>query len=249
MINIYRSEVCRARTRKRRMSQRHNVTKRRKITGRVNPNFHADKPTDSRKQSRFRIGRLFIGQENIFIDMAVNDIAFQVNLKKDTNSASRTYGMYFGEAESKKPLSLKGFAKHISEHGKLVDYPMAVLVIQNIVSCLIELVTQGVPVKMDSLGTFYPTIENKKGGVESPLAYDPTVHVEGVHLRFLPEGEKDGKLTSRALKDMCVFQMKDLITVRKLTVNGKVKRYQTRIPISDLALAQTDSGGTQPVEP
>ena len=35
---------------------------------------------------------------------------FQVNLKKDTNSASRTYGMYFGEAESKEPLNLNGFA-------------------------------------------------------------------------------------------------------------------------------------------
>ena len=39
--------------------------------------------------------------------MARNEITFQVNLKKDTNSASRTYGMYFGEAESKEPLNLK----------------------------------------------------------------------------------------------------------------------------------------------
>ena len=30
--------------------------------------------------------------------MARNEITFQVNLKKDTNSASRAYGMYFGEA-------------------------------------------------------------------------------------------------------------------------------------------------------
>ena len=43
--------------------------------------------------------------------MARNEITFQVNLKKDTNSASRTYGMYFGEAESKEPLNLKGFDK------------------------------------------------------------------------------------------------------------------------------------------
>ena len=45
--------------------------------------------------------------------MARNEITFQMNLKKDTNSASRTYGMYFGEAESKEPLNLKGFAKHL----------------------------------------------------------------------------------------------------------------------------------------
>ena len=178
--------------------------------------------------------------------MAVNEIAFQVNLKKDTNSASRTYGMYFGEAESKEPLNLKGFAKHLTEHGKLTTYEMMVLVLQNIVSCMKELICQGQPVKLEGLGTFYPTIENKKGGVESPLAYDPNVQIEGVHLRFLPEGEKDSKLTSRELKKACVFEMKDLITVHVVTEGGKKKRYQTRIPISDLGLANADQ---EPVEP
>ena len=48
--------------------------------------------------------------------MARNEITFQVNLKKDTNSASRTYGMYFGEAESKEPLNLNGFAKHTYQY-------------------------------------------------------------------------------------------------------------------------------------
>ena len=49
--------------------------------------------------------------------MARNEITFQVNLKKDTNSASRTYGMYFGEAESKEPLNQNhgvGSADHLS---------------------------------------------------------------------------------------------------------------------------------------
>ena len=81
--------------------------------------------------------------------MARNEITFQVNLKKDTNSASRTYGMYFGEAESKEPLNLKGFAKHLSDHGKLTTYEMMVLVLQNIVSCMKELICQGQPVKLD----------------------------------------------------------------------------------------------------
>lgn len=181
--------------------------------------------------------------------MAVNEIAFPLNLRRDANTASRTYGMIFAEPDSSKPLSLRGFAKHLSEHGKLTTYEMMVLVLQNIVSCMKELICQGKSVKLDGLGTFYPTIENKKGGVESPLAFDPNVHVEGVHLRFLPEGEKDGKLTSRALKESCVFETRNFVTVHKVTEGGKVKRYQTRIPISDLALAQSDSGGTQPVEP
>ena len=171
--------------------------------------------------------------------MARNEITFQVNLKKDTNSASRTYGMYFGEAESKEPLNLKGFAKHLSDHGKLTTYEMMVLVLQNIVSCMKELICQGQPVKLEGLGTFYPTIENKKGGVESPLAYDPNVQIEGVHLRFLPEGVKGESLTSRNLKQDCVFEMRDLITVHVVTVDGKKKRYQTRQPIATLGIAQS----------
>jgi hypothetical protein len=101
-------------------------------------------------------------------------------------------------------------------------------------------------VKLEGLGTFYPTIENKKGGVESPLAYDPNVQIEGVHLRFLPEGAKGEELTSRNLKQDCVFEMRDLITVHVVTVDGKKKRYQTRQPLATLALANQDQ---EPVEP
>ena len=49
--------------------------------------------------------------------MARNEITFLVNLRKNTNTASKTYGQYYGEAESAEPLSLRGFAKHLSEHG------------------------------------------------------------------------------------------------------------------------------------
>ena len=178
--------------------------------------------------------------------MARNEITFQVNLRQNENTTSRAYGNYYFEAETKEPLSLKGFARHLAEHGKLATYEMLVLVLQNVVSCMKELVTQGQPVKLDGLGTFYPTIENKKGGVETPLAYDPNVQIEGVHLRFLPEGVKGESLTSRNLKQDCIFELRDLITVHVVTEGGKKKRYQTRVPIASLALANQDQ---EPVEP
>ena len=169
-----------------------------------------------------------------------------VDLYQNRNTASKTYGKFYGRVFNRETLSLKGFAKHLTEHGKLTTYEMMVLVLQNIVSCMTELICQGQPVKLEGLGTFYPTIENKKGGVESPLGYDPNVQIEGVHLRFLPEGEKEGNLTSRELKKACVFEMKDLITVHVVTEGGKKKRYQTRVPISDLPLANQD---VDPIEP
>ena len=51
--------------------------------------------------------------------MASEVIAFPVNLRRNQNKYNAAYGKYYAEADSKEPLSLKGFAKHLSEHGKL----------------------------------------------------------------------------------------------------------------------------------
>ena len=139
--------------------------------------------------------------------MANDVISFPVNLRKNKNQYNAGYGNYYAEADAKDPLNLKGFARHLSDHGKLVDYPMAVLVLQNIVSCLKELVTQGQPVKLDGFGTFSPTIESdgKKAvsTVEGSLEVGIDNLIAGVHLRFTPENSKGEKLTSRALKEEC----------------------------------------------
>ena len=70
--------------------------------------------------------------------MASEVIAFPVNLRKNKNQYNPGYGNYYPETDVREPLNLKGFAKHLSEHGKLVDYAMAVLVLQTIVGCLKE---------------------------------------------------------------------------------------------------------------
>ena len=175
--------------------------------------------------------------------MARNEITFQVNLRQNENTTSRAYGNYYFEAETKEPLSLKGFARHLAEHGKLATYEMLVLVLQNIVACLKELNAQGQPVKLDGLGIFYPSVENDKDGgdrttVEKCVANMDGL-IKGIHLRFRPEGEKEEKLTSKALKEMCVLEAHDLITVHVVTEGGKKKRYQTRQPIATLGLAQS----------
>ena len=47
--------------------------------------------------------------------MASEVIAFPVNLRRNQNKYNAAYGKYYAEADSKEPLNLKGFAKHISE--------------------------------------------------------------------------------------------------------------------------------------
>ncbi len=181
--------------------------------------------------------------------MATSNIAFPVNLRQNKNSYTSAYGKYFAEVDSKEPLNLKGFAKHISDHGKLVTYDLAQLVLANIVSCLKELITQGQPVKLDGFGTFTPYIENDgkkaKSTVEATLEMGIDELVSGVHLRFIPENSKGEKLTSRELKKDCVLQGAYVITSKKKTVDGKEVTYQEKIPISSYAAAtaQPDNSG------
>ena len=181
--------------------------------------------------------------------MASEVIAFPVNLRKNKNQYSPAYGKYFPEVDTKEPLNLKGFARHLSEHGKLVDYPMAVLVLQNIVNCLKEMVVQGQPVKLDGFGTFSPTIESEgrkaKTSVEDSLNVGIENLIAGVHLRFMPENSKGEKLTSRALKDECTFKAAYVVESKKKTVDGKERSYQEKIPISSFAVAthQPSTGG------
>jgi len=180
--------------------------------------------------------------------MATTNIAFPVNLRQNQNSSSSAYSKYFAEPDSREPLNLKGFAKHISDHGKLVTYDLAQLVLANIVDCLKELITQAQPVKLDGLGTFYPTIENdgKKAQttVEATLEQGLDALIKGIHLRFIPENAKGEELTSRSLKGNCVLQAAYVVAAKKKTVDGKQVTYQEKIPISSYANATADPDDT-----
>ena len=182
--------------------------------------------------------------------MASEVIAFPVNLRKNQNQYNSAYGKYYPEADTKEPLNLKGFAKHLSEHGKLVDYPMAVLVLQNIVNCLKEMIAQGQPVKLDGFGTFSPSIESDgkkvKSSVEESLAVGIDNLIAGVHLRFMPENSKGEKLTSRALKDECTFKAAYVVESKTKTIDGKARTYQEKIPISSFAVATHSDANAQP---
>ena len=182
--------------------------------------------------------------------MATTKIAFAVNLRQNQNTFNSGYGKYYAEPDVKEPLNLKGFAQHISDHGKLVTYDLAQLVLANIVDCLKELVTQGQPVKLDGLGTFTPKIENngKKAlnSVEATLEQGLDVLVKGIHIRFIPEGAKGEELTSRSLKDECVLQAAYVVRSKKKTVDGKEVTYQEKIPISSYAVASATPDSSDP---
>jgi nucleoid DNA-binding protein len=168
-----------------------------------------------------------------------------INLRQNKNSSSNGYGKWYPEADSKEPLALKGFCRHMTEHGKLADYQMVVLVVQQVVECMKELICQGQPVKLEGLGTFSPSVEAKKGGantVAKAMEVGLDSLIEGVHIVFTPENAKGEKLTSRSLKDDCVFTAGYVVESIKTIVEGKEKRFQNKTPIS-FVLSPANGGG------
>ena len=181
--------------------------------------------------------------------MAKENIAFMVNLRKNTVPDSDMFGRYYPEAESKETLSTKGFAKHVADHGgTLVNYELMQLVLAGIVKCLKEYMSQGQPVKFDGLGTFRPTVTSITGGaasIEEALRKGVNNMVEGVNFVFIPENTQGEEITSKKFKDQCSLQFAYLVETIKKVIGGKEKSYTLRTPLSAWGIVQADDeGGT-----
>ena len=113
--------------------------------------------------------------------MARSNIPMVINLRQNTNDDSTAFGKWFAE-------NLKGFAKHMTSHGKIADYQMCVLVLGQVVECMSELLSQGQPVKLDGLGTFSPAVEgqgNGKNDMETAVAVGPDAMINGIKINFV----------------------------------------------------------------
>ena len=178
--------------------------------------------------------------------MARSNIPMVINLRQNTNDTSTAYGKWFAEVDSKEPLNLKGFAKHMTGHGKIADYQMCVLVLGQVVDCMSELLAQGQPVKLDGLGTFSPSVDGQKLGKDTlakAVEAGADAMINGIKINFTPENIKGEKLTSRAFKEQCVFELGYVVESEVRMVDGKERRVQKKTPISYLLAPAADGNG------
>ena len=169
--------------------------------------------------------------------MAKNQIAMGINLRKQESVKSPGYGKYYPEVDCQKTLSLKGFAKHLVDHGSIYSQDIVEGVLRKITQCLPELVSQGVPVQLEPLGTFYPSAKVAKDKAILNIAEmetaDPNDVVAGIHIRFLPYDVEDENISSRRFKeDYCTLEWRYVVKARKVTLDGKNKAVQDKTPIA-----------------
>ena len=169
--------------------------------------------------------------------MAVNKISMGINYRKKTNSRMTGNGNYFAEVDRRETLTTRGLAEHLKEHGCLAGLDAIQAVLVKVSQCVPELVAQGIGVKLDGLGIFYPTIKNKKGGAtETQMLdkdYNPTSLIEG-HVRFSPESTDLDNLTSKQFLTRSVTTAsQNIVKAVERTVNGKARKIRTVVSLED----------------
>jgi predicted histone-like DNA-binding protein len=161
----------------------------------------------------------------------VNSIELKVNLRKNNNEKSDQFGKYYAELERKRTLSLKGLAKHISDHGTPFTRDIVEGVVTRLRNAIVFFLSSGRGIKLDSLGTLVPTIENKTGGADSAREFNVTENVVGVHIRFIPEGEELDRITSRQMKEKCTLRKTYEVSFKTITHGGKSMQIPVFTPI------------------
>jgi len=186
--------------------------------------------------------------------MATNEIKMGINLRQNKNIKNSGYGKYYPEVDTQETLTLKGFAKHMSDHGSIYSLDLIEGVLKKITQCLPELISQGVPIRLDPLGTFLPTctVDKPLRDIPDMEGADPNDVVKGVHIRFLPYGVEDENITSRRFKsEYCSLEFRNIIDTQEVTIDGKKKKVTTLKPV-ETAIAewkaqngQGDGSGTE----
>ena len=167
--------------------------------------------------------------------MATNEIEMGINLRQNKNIKNSGYGKYYPEVDTQETLTLKGFAKHMSDHGSIYSLDLIEGVLKKITQCLPELISQGVPIRLDPLGTFLPTctVDKPLNDIPDIEGADPNDVVKGVHIRFLPYGVEDDNITSRRFKqEYCSLEFRNIIDTQEVMVDGKKKKVTTLKPVA-----------------
>ena len=81
---------------------------------------------------------------------------FEINLRQNDNTYTSAYGKYYPKAKEKQTISLRGLCDHMAEHNSIYGRDVIEGVLTKMQGCIVELLSEGNPVKIDGLGTFVP---------------------------------------------------------------------------------------------
>ena len=133
---------------------------------------------------------------------------------KNMNTASKTYGQYYGRLVPTKTMSYDELCKHVSEHNSVFGEDVCKGVALKLASCMLEQLLEGKKVQFGDLGTFY--LSAKSVGSVTEEGFNAGQNIKGLHLRFAPNRSDINDLSAKSLKKLATFlNAKDLIEPKK----------------------------------
>ena len=105
----------------------------------------------------------------------------------------------YGKIIYRGTLSLNDMAEHIMKHGSVYTEDVVIGVITKLKTCLQEMLADGYKVKLDGIGTLYPTLTSE--GVADAKDYSASENVTRVGIAFLADQGKKSLFKARAMRN------------------------------------------------
>ena len=134
---------------------------------------------------------------------------------QNQNEHNAAFGKWSGRVKYLESMNTRKLSNHIAEHGSIYTPDVVYGVMEKFRSCLLEMLLNSKKVKIDGLGTFYTTLECKKGGAVSKDKFSVTKDIKGLHIRFLPEQEQEQNISSREFLKQAEFINVDSLTKKE----------------------------------
>ncbi|MCH5307006.1 MAG: HU family DNA-binding protein [Prevotella sp.] len=128
------------------------------------------------------------------------------DIYKVKNTRSTVNGRFFGRVVHTETLDTEALASHIADHGSPYTEDIVSGVLKKAERCILEQLLDSKKVKLDGLGTFYLSAHNAKGGAESVEKFNVGQHINGLHIRFLPEQAESKSLSAKTLYQKANFK-------------------------------------------
>ena len=104
----------------------------------------------------------------------------------------------YGKIIYRGTLSLNDMAEHIMKHGTVYTEDVVIGVITKLKSCMQEMLADGYKVKLDGIGTLYPTLTSE--GVDDAKDFSAQENIVRVGVSFLADQSRKSQYKASAMK-------------------------------------------------
>ena len=118
---------------------------------------------------------------------------------KDANNTRKKVQKTYGKIIYRKTLTLDDMAEHIMKHGSVYTEDVVIGVITKMKSCMQEMLADGHKVKLDGIGTLYPTLTS--AGVDNAKDFSATENVTRIGIAFLADQSRRSMYKARSMRE------------------------------------------------